>query len=224
MKREISLQDNKIAALIFDMDGLIFDSERIVQKSWTITSKELGLPDVGAHIYYTIGFNAVRREEYFFKTFGQTFPSEEFAVLARKNFQAVAEAEGMELKPGAKELMILAKELDLKVAVATSSREAHALEMLKEANLYQYIDGAVYGDRVKNAKPDPEIYITACGVLAVNPAESIALEDSPAGIQSAHAAGMLPIMIPDLVQPDESTSKMCFGCFETLNSVIDLLK
>jgi len=222
MKKEVWIQDKKIKALVFDMDGLIFDSEKIVQRAWTKSSEELGLPDVGAHIYNTIGFNTVRREAYFYQTFGESFPADDFAVLARKNFQDIAHAEGIPLKPGARELVQLAKEWELKTAVATSSRKAHAVEMLTEAGLYQYFDGAVYGDIVKNAKPDPEIYIAASKVLGVEPGQCIALEDAPAGIEAAYAAGMQPVMIPDLVAPGEEILAMCYQCFPTLNGVIEL--
>lgn len=214
----------EIKALVFDMDGLIFDSERIVQRSWTITSKELGLPDVGEHIYHTIGFNVKRREEYFCSVFGKDFPTEEFNQHSRKNFHQIAETEGVPLKPGVEELLKEAKQQRLKLAVATSSREVHALDMLRKAGLYQYFDGAMYGDKVKNAKPDPEIYLKACELIAVKPSESIALEDSPAGIEAAYRAGMKPVMIPDLVEPNQETLAMCYKKYETLLDAMELIR
>lgn len=219
----MQINSPKIAALVFDMDGLIFDSERIVQHSWTMASKELGLPDVGAHIYNTLGFNVSRREEYFRKTFGSTFPSNDFRVLARKYYHEYADKNGIPLKPGVIELLMHAKKAGIKTAVATSSRRAHAIHTLSNAMIYQFFDGAVFGDEVKQAKPDPEICITACEILKVNPTESIALEDAPAGIQSAYGAGMLPIMIPDLIQPDEETLSLCCHCLGSLHEVINLL-
>lgn len=224
MKKRISIQGMRLNALVFDMDGLIFDSERIVQRAWTKASQELGLPDVGAHIYNTIGFNAGRREIYFYQTFGADFPAADFAVTTRRCFKAIAEAEGVPVKPGAVELLQLAKELGVKTALATSSRKAHAVEMLEQAEIYRYFDGAIYGDEVRNAKPDPEIYQKAGQLLKADPAGCIALEDAPAGIQAAYAAGMHPVMIPDLVAPDRETLAKCWRCYETLKDVVDLIR
>ena len=94
-----------------------------------------------------------------------------------------------------------------KMAVATSSRSGYAIHNLKEAGIYGYFDGAVFGDMVLRAKPDAEIYLKACESIKARPKYSIALEDAPAGIRSAHAAGMMPVMIPDLVEPDEDVYK-----------------
>jgi len=220
MKKDVWISGWRLDALIFDMDGLIFDSERIVQRAWTSASRELGIPDAGAHIYNTIGFNSARRDVYFSGVFGADFPATEFAVASRRHFIAISETEGVPVKPGAKELLQFAKELGIKTALATSSRQIHAVEMLKRAELFHYFDAAVYGDVVKNAKPDPEIYLTAAHMLKTAPSGCMALEDAPAGIQSAYAAGMRPVMVPDLVAPDQETLAKCWRCFDTLNDVI----
>jgi len=216
--------ERDIEAIVFDMDGLLFDSEKIVQRSWTRVSNEMGLPDVGSHIYNTLGFNAKRRQEYFYNTFGADFPYDDFAQRTRAGFQNIARREGIPLKTGVRELLEFAKGQKLKLAVATSTRQAEATAMLDNEGISCYFDGMVFGDVVKNAKPDPEIFLTACEIIEAAPEDSIALEDSPAGIQSAHAAGMLPIMIPDLVQPKEEIRSLCFRQFKTLKDVQILLQ
>lgn len=224
MKKEIWIQDWRLDAMIFDMDGLIFDSERIVQRAWTSASRELGIPDAGAHIYNTIGFNSARRDVYFSEVFGADFPAADFAAASRRYFIAISKAEGVPVKPGARELLELAKEQGIMTALATSSRQLHAVEMLRQAELFHYFDAAIYGDVVKNAKPDPEIYLTAARLLKTAPSGCMALEDAPAGIQAAYAAGMRPVMIPDLVTPDRETLAKCWRSFDTLNDVITWIR
>lgn len=213
-----------IEALVFDMDGLIFDSERIVQRSWEDSGEPLGLTNMGSHIYNTLGMNAHSRREYFEKAVGSHFPHEEFAELTRVRFREIVEQEGLPVKPGVRELITYAKDQGIKLAVATSTRREHASVHLKDAGLYDYFDGLVYGDMVHRSKPDPEIYVLACHSIEASAKRSIALEDSPAGIRSSHAAGMLPVMVPDLVQPPAEIEDLLFRRFETLLDVIPLLE
>lgn len=110
------------------------------------------------------------------------------------------------------------------MAVATSSRSGYAIHNLEAAGIYGYFDGAIFGDMVHLAKPDPEIYLKACEAIKIRPKCSIALEDAPAGIRSAYAAGMIPVMIPDLVEPDEEIKALVHRQFKTLHEVIGLLE
>lgn len=218
------MTEKNITALIFDMDGLIFDSERVVQRSWNRAGEVLGIPKMGEHIYHTIGFNVVRRETYFRTAIREDFPMERFNTLTRAFFKEIVAAEGLAMKPGVKELLAYAKENGYKLAVASSSRREHAVDLLTRAGVYPYFDGSVFGDMVKNAKPDPEIYRTACEVIGAEPKRAVALEDAPAGVRSASGAGMRAIMIPDLVQPDEETMKYVWKKYDTLLDVLELLK
>ena len=154
----------------------------------------------------------------------QDFPMERFNELTRAFFKEIVASEGLAMKPGVKELLAYAKENGYKLAVASSSRREHAVNLLTEAGVYLYFDGSVFGDMVKNAKPDPEIYRTACEVIQAVPEETVALEDAPAGVKSASGAGLRAIMIPDLVQPDEETMKDVWKKYNTLLDVLELLK
>lgn len=211
-------------ALVFDMDGLIFDSERVVQRTWNDAGEQLGYGKIGEHIYNTLGFNVKRRKEYFQGVFGQDFPMDDFNRITRARFQEIVAEEGLAMKPGVRELLNWARSRGIKTAVATSSRRVYSTDLLKRADIWKLLDGAVFGDMVTNAKPDPEIYLTACSLIHAVPARSVALEDAPAGIRSAHAAGMIPVMVPDLVQPDEETLRLCAGKFESLLDVIPYLE
>lgn len=214
----------KIKGVVFDMDGLIFDSERVVQRSWNYAGKHLGFgEEFGNHIYNTIGFNAMRRKLYFEQNVDPAFPMEEFQSATRAYFHQVKDTEGVPLKLGAKELMTYAKNKGYKVAVATSSSRKYAVDMLTQAGIYDLLDACVCGDMVEHGKPHPEIYLRACEAIGLYPIECIALEDSPAGIQSAHKAGLKTIMIPDLVEPTEETKNIVDFIYENLLQVIDII-
>ena len=104
------------------LDGLLFDSERIVQRSWEDAGNELGIRHMGSHIYHTLGMNVVGRNEYFLRVIGPDFPKEEFAARTRVRFREIVEEEGLPVKPGVMELLEYGKSRGYKMAVATSSR------------------------------------------------------------------------------------------------------
>ena len=214
---------DKMKALIFDMDGLIIDSERIVQRAWDLAGPYVGIEHMGEYIYPALGMNKKRREAYFKETFGDEFPIDEFQALNKKFFYEIVENEGIALKPGVKELMEKAKAMGIKIGLATSSSQEYAKGILKRVGVWEYLDGGVFGDQVTKAKPDPEIYLLACEKVGAEPQEALALEDAPAGIRSAHSAGMRVIMVPDLVQPDEEMKKLYYKKVETLHEVLPLL-
>lgn len=213
-----------IEAIVFDLDGLLFDSERIVQRSWEDTGDKLGYPKLGSHIYNTLGKNIVARREYFIQTFGEDFPFDDFALMTRARFYEIVEEEGLPVKAGVRELLEYGKENGYKMAVATSSRRPYAENNLKNAGIYEYFDGMICGDMVSHSKPDPEVYLKACAQIGAEPKNSIALEDAPNGIRAACAAGMYPIMVPDLVQPDKEIESLLYKKCETLLDVITLLE
>ena len=213
-----------LKALLFDMDGLIFDSEKVVQRSWNMAGDTHGYGKIGDHIYNTLGMNAKSRGEYFKGVFGEEFPYDKFRDLARENFYAIVGEEGLAIKSGANELIHYAKQLGYRMAVVTSSRRPYVEEMFKKAGLYEYFDVFVCGDMVMKSKPNPEIYEKACRLLEVRPEYCVAFEDAPAGVESATAAGIDVIMVPDLVQPDRETRRKAWRVITTLDEAIDILR
>lgn len=209
-------------AFVFDMDGLIFDSERIVQRSWNISGQMLGLGNVGEHIYYTLGLNRASRKKYYEENIREDFPFDEFSVLTRKTFFEIVEAEGLPIKTGVKEILAFGKQSGMKLALATSSSRDYAMKCLKEAGIDTYFDGIVCGDMVSHSKPDPEIYLRACNLVGVNPKDAVAFEDAPAGVESAYRAGMKVVMVPDLVQPTEKVASMLWKKWETLEDIFKM--
>lgn len=213
-----------IEAIVFDMDGLLFDSERIVQRSWEEAGNQLGLEHMGETIYHTLGMNLAGRNHYFRNTIAKDFPCEEFAKQARIWFYKIVNEEGLPMKNGARKLLEYGKVNGYRMAIATSSRREYALKNLKAAKIYDFFDAGVFGDMVQHAKPDPEIYLKACDSIGAAPANCIALEDAPAGIRAAYAAGMKPIMIPDLVAPTPEIEALLYETCDTLLGVIGILE
>jgi len=209
-------------AFVFDMDGLIFDSERIVQRSWNISGQKLGLGNVGEHIYYTLGLNRASRKKYYEENIREDFPFDEFSALTRKTFFEIVETEGLPIKTGVKEILAFGKENGIKLALATSSSRDYAMKCLRDAGIDTYFDGIVCGDMVSHSKPDPEIYLRACELVGVNPEDAVAFEDAPAGIQSAYSAGMKVVMVPDLVEPSEEIKSMLWEKWESLHDVFKM--
>lgn len=213
-----------ISALVFDMDGLLLDSERIVKRSWENAGNEMGLPGMGGHIYHTLGKNRQGRDAYFRGALGAEFQIEEFQKRASRHFYKIVSEEGLPLKKGAKELLTYARERGYKTAVATSSSREYSTKILKQTGIFSYFDGGVFGDMVRYTKPDPEIYLKACESIQVKPEFCLALEDAPAGVYSAHAAGLKVIVVPDLLEPSEDVLKAAYKRCDSLCDVIPLLE
>ena len=215
---------DSVRGLVFDMDGLLLDSEKVVKRSWDYVGNKLGYGNLGDHIFNTVGFNVNRRREYFLSNVDPNFPMDDFILMTRKKYHEIADQEGIEVKKGARELLSWANGEGYRIGLATSSREVHAKMSLKKVGLYDYFDGKIFGDRVVEGKPSPEIYLKACESIGVRPSEAIAFEDAPSGVQSAFAAGMKVVMVPDLVMPTETLEPLIWRQVEHLGMVIDLLK
>ena len=114
-----------LKGLVFDMDGLLFDTERIVQRSWNLSGADLGYCDIGAHIYNTIGFNRGKRAEYFKGVYGEDFPHDMFQETAARYFTEIVEKEGLPVKNGVGEILEFAKKHGLSIGLATSLSLIH---------------------------------------------------------------------------------------------------
>ncbi|NCE97988.1 HAD family phosphatase [Emergencia sp. 1XD21-10] len=213
-----------IKGFVFDMDGLLFDSERIVQRSWNAAGSELGYEGIGEQIYNTLGFNRARRAVYFKEIYGDDFPVEAFQERAARHFVQIVDLEGMSMKEGAREVLKFAKEKGIAVGLATSSSEGYARGNLQRAGIESYFDGLISGNMVGRSKPDPEIYLKACAAIGVAPAEAIAFEDAAAGILSASKAGLRTVMVPDLVQPAEEILEKVWMLKPSLTEALEELK
>lgn len=208
----------EIRAVVFDLDGLMIDSERVVMYAWNIAGNRLGYGDLGENLYHTLGMSRKSREAYFMEKYGNQFPFEAFSRENRQAFFDYAAKYGIPARKGLHEILEILRKLKVPMAVATSSGRDYALGQLREHGIEGYFQALVTGDMVKEAKPSPEIYRKACEALACPPGKAVALEDSVNGILSAHHAGMLPVLIPDLAQDLSAVEGILAGKFPDLGA------
>lgn len=209
----------KKKAVIFDMDGVIFDSERLVLESW----KEVGAKyefAVEEEVFYRcVGVNAVKTKGIFLEHYGKDFPYDSYKAEASKWYHERFDNGRLPMKPGIKELLAYLKEAGYKIGLASSTREAVVTQEIKDAGLLPYFDNLTCGDMLKKSKPEPDIFWMACERLLVQPEEAIVIEDSFNGIRAAHRAGTTPVMVPDMIAPDEEMRKLAYKIFEDLSKV-----
>ena len=210
-------------AVIFDLDGLLVDTELISYKIY----KE---------ILSAYGYDFLM-EEYLQKYSGKTVVQNvthlidvhhlpwtlEFGFHKVSGMEKGFIAQGVELKPGARELLFFLRENHFKVAMASSSIEERALNILRQHNIVEYFDEFVFGYEVKKGKPAPDIFLKACEKIREVPEDCLVLEDSEAGIQAAFSAHIPVICVPDMKVPNQHYLDMTQATLTSLDKVITYL-
>lgn len=214
----------KIELIIFDMDGLMFDSEKISYESWVSAAKLHGYTVSEEMFHKTIGTNMDKTRMIYEEHFGQSFPMDKVIQDRKRISEEIIDKNGIPIKSGLFELLDYLKNNDIKLAVATSASRDRALKFLTMSGVVDYFDCIVCGDEVKESKPHPEIFLKACKKLLCKPSSAIVLEDSMAGIEAAYEGGMIPIMIPDIVQPTKETFNKVYMVCDDLSSVITIIE
>lgn len=203
-------------ALIFDMDGVILDTEQLVRRSWNLAARDYGAANSDPVFLLTVGTTRKHTCDILREHYGADFPAEEFNTALSKIYHEIEAVEGVPVKPGARELLEWAKQSGFRVGLASSTRQPIVERELGRENLLQYFDYVLGGDRIARSKPFPDIYETACREMQVQPSNAFAIEDSYNGIRSAHAAGMMPVMVPDLLPPTEEMQQLSREIFASL--------
>ena len=171
-----------------------------------------------------IGLNANDTTALVLKHYGGDFPYDSFRHMVSEWVRRQIKENGMPVKTGVVELLSYLKEAGYRIGLASSSRRETVMSHLTDAKLEQFFSVIVTGDMVEHSKPLPDIYLLACKQLQIRPEEAYAIEDSPNGIRSAYAAGMKPVMVPDLLAPDEEMECLSFRIFQNLLEVRDFLR
>ena len=211
-------------AVIFDMDGVIFDSERLVLVCWEKVSEKYGIQGIEEVFMPCIGTNAEKTKEVVLDHYGQDFPFEEFRKEASVLFHEDVNRNGLPVKKGVRELLEYLKEREIPTAVASSTRLEVVTGELKQAGLYEYFKAVMGGDQLKRSKPEPDIYLMTCEKMGAAPECAYAVEDSHNGIRAAYSAGMMPIMVPDLLPATEEMYAKSAAVFDDLLQVMQYFK
>ncbi len=188
-------------AVVFDMDGVIFDSEKLVVECWVETANKYGIPDIEMLCKRCLGLNRVATRDVYLQHYGEDFPYDTYKQEMSELYHKRAREGALVMKPGVVEILTFLREEGVKTALASSTREEVVRWELSYAGIIDFFDEIVCGDMVSRSKPDPEIFLKACELLGVEPNEAFAIEDSYNGIRAAHAGGLRSIMVPDLAEP-----------------------
>lgn len=194
-----------LEAVVFDMDGVIFDSEALVIRTWKQVADKYGIPDIEKTCMECLGTNSEATLKIFQKHYGEDFPYAVYKKEMADLFHEQAAGGKLPKKRGIIELLEYLHYRDIKVGLATSTREEIVKKELSESGLMEYFDEIVCGDMVERSKPEPDIYLEACKRLQVEPEKCYGIEDSYNGIRALKSAGLHAIMVPDLADP---TSEM----------------
>lgn len=211
--------DSLCPVLIFDMDGVILDTEHLVCRCWHELGKTYRLSDIDEVFLTTVGTTRRHTGEILCARYGADFPHEAFNADVSRLFHSIADVEGIPLKTGARETLAWASAQGFRIGLASSTRQFTVETELKHADLYQYFDYILGGDRIARSKPFPDIYLTACRGMDIAPSDAFAVEDSYNGIRAASQAGMQPIMVPDLLPPTEEMHRLCRAVLPDLTAL-----
>jgi HAD superfamily hydrolase (TIGR01509 family) len=197
------------AAVIFDMDGLMLDTEPLAARAWVEAATALGVEfDMGL-AFAMVGRNFADCSAMVRARYDADYPVDALLGRWHSTYDALVAREGIATKPGVFELIDWLETRAIPLAIATSTRRERARARLEQTALLQRFRDIVGGDEVARGKPAPDIYVEAARRIARGTRDCVVLEDSEPGIRGALAAGMMPIMVPDLHTP--STELMALG-------------
>ncbi len=212
-----------IRAVIFDMDGLMLDTEPAYRVAWQQASAECGyhLPD--ALYFRLIGRSRVEGEQTLADAFGPGFPLDAFHDACLRREAAVFDTTPPIKKPGLDELLDLLDSHRVAKAIATSTERQTATTQLAAAGLFDRFEVVATGDEVTNGKPAPDLFLLAAKRLGIEPVHCLVLEDAEPGVIAAHRAGMTVFMVPDMKPPSPEVERLTNGVFESLSAVAEHL-
>lgn len=214
---------SRIRGAVFDMDGLMFDTERLVIRMWGEVSKKLGIPIPRTTLDRMRGHNARDCEAIFKEGLGESLDYDEGRRVLNELRDVYYEQYGVPVKKGLRELLAFLHEHHIRTALATSTSRPAAERLLRMAGVENDFDCRVFGDEVENSKPAPDIFLAAAKALDLPPEACMVLEDSFAGIRAADAAGCVPVMVPDLDEPTPEIEALLAAKCDSLLDVMGLL-
>lgn len=213
-----------VSGIIFDMDGVLIDSERQSNEGWLWAAGQLG---VDMPMWLIDSFKGAPAElccKFFDDYYKGVIDYWEAKELRTQHVYKIRETEGIPVKKGVKDIFEYIRNYGLKCAVATSTRRESAEKTLHEIGVWDYLDAVVYGDEVEHGKPEPDIFLRAAKAIGVNPSEAVVVEDSINGIKAGYAADMRVVHIPDTISIDDDIRKLTYMVCADLNGLIDVVE
>lgn len=217
-------KETSYEAVIFDMDGVIFDSECATLGCWKELAKRYDIPNIEEPYFKCIGTTMERTKEIVMETYGENFPYDKYEAEISAMYHEKYDDGRLPMKTGVRELLTYLKENRKKIALASSTHQKIVIRQLKAAGILSFFDVVIGGDMVKRSKPAPDIFLKACEMLEADPAHSLCIEDSYHGIQAAYRGGLRPIMVPDLLAPTEEIRALTETVQDSLQDVIVYLR
>ncbi len=215
------IRAGKFKAAIFDMDGLLIDSERAIMRAWLDGARALGFPLAQADFVQVIGRAAPESDAILIGLLGSEQAFRETAAHARTALAQGGSAPVFPLKTGAATLLAALHEAGVPCAVASSSRVDEIRHRLAHVDVLKYFDSVSGGDEVARGKPDPALYLLAAARLRVAPHDCIAFEDSENGARAAQAAGIRVVIVPDLRHPSDDVAVRAHGVIGSLEEALE---
>ena len=213
---------SKCKAVIFDLDGILLDSERVALGRWRQVAHEMGLGEIEKVYARCVGTNPAMTRQLLQEAYGPDLSAEAFFERLLSHFPRT-DLPQMPVKPGAREILEALRDRPVTLALASSSPLPYIRRELGGAQLLDFFDHVVSGDMVRRSKPDPEIFLKAAALCGAAPEETWVVEDSFNGIRAAHSAGMHPVMVPDLLPPDGEMEQKAERILPDLLSARDYL-
>lgn len=213
-----------VSGIIFDMDGVLIDSERQSNEGWLWAAGQLG---VDMPMWLIDSFKGAPAElccKFFDDYYKGVIDYWEAKELRTQHVYKIRETEGIPVKKGVKDIFEYIRNYGLKCAVATSTRRESAEKTLHEIGVWDYLDAVVYGDEVEHGKPEPDIFLRTAKAIGVNPSEAVVVEDSINGIKAGYAADMRVVHIPDTIAIDDDIRKLTYMVCADLNGLIDVVE
>ncbi|MFE3194179.1 HAD family hydrolase [Nocardia sp. NPDC059240] len=215
--------EKPVRAVVFDMDGLLLDSERLAVESLAVSGRELGYELSEQFCHSLIGMPADTCRAMAVTAFGPDFPLDEFFRRHESVIARLVDAGRLAVKPGVFDLLDELDHRGIPRAIATSSNRDRTRHHLRAVALGDRFDAIITRQDVQHGKPHPEPYLTATAALRADPEFTLACEDSPNGLRAAHAAGLRCLLIPDLIPPNPETTALAHRIYLSLHHAIDYI-
>jgi len=213
---------NELKGAIFDMDGVIIDTEKLYLRFWKEAAAELGYDMRDEHVFAVRSMARKYSIPKLKEMLGQDFPTEEVRSRRTELRNDFISKSGIETKKGLFRLLNHLRDTGIKIAVATATQRERTLSYLSRIGALEFFDAVICGDMVTTGKPAPDIYLSAAKELCLPPETCAAFEDSPNGLISAHTAGCYTVMVPDLTQPDEAVLPYIDKVIKDLGEAVEL--